>query len=163
MAWCCFHLLLLLGVGDNCEILNFSQRHLTGHPWTYFRNFWFCWIFFHAKLPPRTPHCKNRFCKSKGSPLWMLKKSSNQVFIKAIMWWHLVSRFQNGIILWFDLKNFFSNIQRRDPLDLQILQNQKFLKYVQECPVKCLWLKSKIGQLLPTPTRKRKGTDVHAT
>ena len=54
-----------------------------------------------------------------------------------------------------------------DPLDLKkrflqcwgvilhekkILQNQKFLKYVQECPVKCLWLKSKIAQLSPTPT-----------
>ena len=32
----------------------------------------------------------------------------------------------------------------------KILQNQKFLKYVQECPVKCLWLKSKIAQLSPT-------------
>ena len=27
----------------------------------------------------------------------------------------------------------------------------KFLKYIQECPVKCLWLKSKIAQLSPTP------------
>ena len=43
-----------LGVGDNCAILDFSQRHLTGHSWTYLRNFWFCRIFFHAKLPPRT-------------------------------------------------------------------------------------------------------------
>ena len=34
----------------------------------------------------------------------------------------------------------------------KILQNQKFLKYVQECPVKCLWLKSKIAQLSPNPT-----------
>ena len=34
----------------------------------------------------------------------------------------------------------------------KILQNQKFLKYVQECPVKCLWLKSKIAQLSPIPT-----------
>ena len=32
------------------------------------------------------------------------------------------------------------------------LQNQKILKYVQECPVKCLWLKSKIAQLSPIPT-----------
>ena len=30
---------------------------------------------------------------------------------------------------------------------------KKFLKYVQECPVKCLWLKTKIAQLSPTPTR----------
>ena len=35
----------------------------------------------------------------------------------------------------------------------KILQNQKFLKYVQECPLKCLWLKTKIAQLSPTPTR----------
>ena len=61
-------------------------------------------------------------------------------------------------------RNLFFNIQRGDPLNLQkqflqcrggniawkkILQNQKFLKlkYIQECPVKCLWLKSKIAQL----------------
>ena len=36
----------------------------------------------------------------------------------------------------------------------QKLQNQKFIKYVQECPVKCLWLKSKIAQLSPMPTVK---------
>ena len=36
----------------------------------------------------------------------------------------------------------------------QILQNQKFLKYVQECPVKCLWLKSKIAHLSDPPTMK---------
>ena len=35
---------------------------------------------------------------------------------------------------------------------IKILQNQKILKYVQECPVKCLWLKSKIAQLSPIPT-----------
>ena len=51
-----------LGVGDNCAILDFSQRHLTGHSWTYLRNFWFCRIFFHAKLPPAT-----------AKTLWMLK------------------------------------------------------------------------------------------
>ena len=33
-------------MGDNCAILDFSQRHLTGHSWTYFRNFWFCMEFF---------------------------------------------------------------------------------------------------------------------
>ena len=33
----------------------------------------------------------------------------------------------------------------------KILQNQKFLKYVQECPVKCLWLKSKIAKLSDPP------------
>ena len=27
-----------VGVGDNCAILDFSQRHLTGHSWTYLRN-----------------------------------------------------------------------------------------------------------------------------
>ena len=38
----------------------------------------------------------------------------------------------------------------------KILQNQKFLKYVQECPfnIKCLWLKSKIAQLSPPPSVK---------
>ena len=46
--------LVLLGGGDNCAILDFSQRHLTGHSWTYLRNFWFCRIYFRAKLPPRT-------------------------------------------------------------------------------------------------------------
>ena len=30
-----------VGVGDNCAILDFSQRHLTGHSWIYLRNFWF--------------------------------------------------------------------------------------------------------------------------
>ena len=29
-----------VGGGDNCAILDFSQRHLTGHSWTYLRNFW---------------------------------------------------------------------------------------------------------------------------
>ena len=34
----------------------------------------------------------------------------------------------------------------------KILRFWKSLKYVQECPVKCLWLKSKIAQLSPPPT-----------
>ena len=38
------------------------------------------------------------------------------------------------------------------------LQNQKFLKYVQECPVKCLWLKSKIAQLSAPPSGVRDTT-----
>ena len=33
----------------------------------------------------------------------------------------------------------------------KILRFWKSLKYVQECPVKCLWLKSKIAQLSPPP------------
>ena len=56
----------LLGSGDNCAILDFSQRHLTGHSWTYLRNFWFCRIFFHAKLPPGT--AKTVFENPKGPP-----------------------------------------------------------------------------------------------
>ena len=77
---------------------------------------------------------------------------------------------------WFE--DFF-NIQRGDPLDLQkrflqcgvrggnfarkkIQQNQKFLKYVQGCPVKCLWLKFKISQLSPTPNNRSKWKQHHA-
>merc|ERR1712155_207931 len=33
--------------------------------------------FFSCKITP--PHCKNRFCKSKGSPLWMLKNKFLQI------------------------------------------------------------------------------------
>ena len=41
-------------------------------------------------------------------------------------------------------------------LHKKIMQSQKFLKYVQECPfnIKCLWLKSKIAQLSPPPSVK---------
>ena len=52
-----------VGVGDNCAILDFSQRHLTGHSWTYLR---FCRIFFRSKLPPRT--AKTVFANPKGPP-----------------------------------------------------------------------------------------------
>ena len=69
---------------------------------------------------------------------------------------------------------FFFNIQRGDPLDFQKrflqcggnfarkknLQNQKFLHYVQECPVKCLWLKSKIAHLSPTPNNDDNDYDI---
>ena len=41
----------------------------------------------------------------------------------------------------------------------KILQNQKFLKYVQECPVKCLWLKSKIAQFSYPPILVLKDVD----
>ena len=86
-----------VGMGDNCAILDFSQRHLTGHSWTYLRNFWFCRIFFRAKLPPRT--AKTVFANPKGPPFGCWKKNSlNQIFIKA-MWWHLLSWLQNGITL----------------------------------------------------------------
>ena len=40
----------------------------------------------------------------------------------------------------------------------KILQNQKFLKYVQECPVKCLWLKSKIAHLSDPPNEGQSTT-----
>ena len=88
---------LRVGMGDNCAILDFSQRHLTGHSWTYLRNFWFCRIFFRAKLPPGT--AKTVFENPKGPPFGCWKKnSSDQVFIKAMLW-HLFSLFQNGITL----------------------------------------------------------------
>ena len=65
-------------MGDNCAILDFSQRHLTGHSWTYLRNFWFCRIFS-CKITPQ--HCKNRFFKSKGSPIF--KSSFYQSHVMA--------------------------------------------------------------------------------
>ena len=45
--------------------------------------------------------------------------------------------------LWIDKKGFCMK---------KILHNQKFLKYVQECSVKCFLLKSKIAQFSPPPT-----------
>ena len=38
---------IILGMGDNCAILDVTQRHLTGHSWTYLRDFWFS-----RKYPP---------------------------------------------------------------------------------------------------------------
>merc|ERR1712218_519868 len=63
---------LIVGMGDNCAILDFSQRHLTGHSWIYLRNFWFCRIFFRAKLPPGT--AKTVFENPKGPPFGCSKK-----------------------------------------------------------------------------------------
>ena len=45
--------------------------------------------------------------------------------------------------LWIDKKGFCMK---------KILHNKKFLKYVQECSVKCFLLKSKIAQFSPPPT-----------
>ena len=42
--------------------------------------------FFSCKITPR--HCKNRFCKSIGSPLWMLKKN---VFKSSFYQSHVVA------------------------------------------------------------------------
>ena len=50
--------------GDNCAILDFSQRHLTGHSWTYLRDFQKRRIFFFEKLPPCT--AKTVFENPKG-------------------------------------------------------------------------------------------------
>ena len=54
---------------DNCAIMDFNKRHLTGHSWTYLRNFWSCRIFFRAKLPPGTAKTfgcwKTKFFKSR--------------------------------------------------------------------------------------------------
>ena len=101
----------LLGGGDNCAILDFSQRHLTGHSWTYLRDFQKRRIFFLKNYPPAL---QKPFLKiQRGDPLDVEKKiSSNQVFIKAMLW-HSVSRFQNGITLryWkYFLKIFFQKI-----------------------------------------------------
>ena len=53
--------------------------------------------FFFEKLPPGI--AKTVFENPKGPHFGCWKKNYlNQVFIKA-MWWHLVSRFQNGITL----------------------------------------------------------------
>ena len=103
-----------LGVGDNCPILDFIQRHLTGHSRTYLRNFWFCRIFFCAKLPPAL---QKPFLKIQRVPPLDVEKnfSSNQVFIKAMLW-HLLSRFQNGITLRYCkyfLKIFFQKIEKK--------------------------------------------------
>ena len=97
-----------LGVGDNCAILDFSHRHLTGHSWTYLRNFWFCRIFS-CKITPQ--HCKNRFFKSKGSPIF--KSSFYQSHMMAFgltipKWyntWVLQIFFVN--IFFFDWKKIF--------------------------------------------------------
>ena len=115
---------LLLGGGDNCAILDFSQRHLTGHSWTYLRDFQKRRIFFFEKLPPCT--AKTVFENPKGGAFGCAKT---------------VFAVRGG------------NFARK-----KILQNQKFLKYVQECPVKCLWLKSEIAQLSYHPTLSPKVT-----
>jgi len=63
--------------------------------------------------------------------------------------WRFFSASRGGT-LWICKKRFLQcrggNFARK-----KILQNQKFLNYVQECPVKCLWMKSKIAQLSPMP------------
>ena len=106
-------------MGDNYAILDFSQRHLTGHSWTYLRNFWFCRFFFDAKLPPRT--AKTVFANPKAPPFGFEKifffKSPKIIFLakpfdrnsshdsKKV--WHLGIRNIFGNIF---LKNIFKNI-----------------------------------------------------
>ena len=67
-----------VGGSDKCAILDFSQRHLTGHSWTYLRNFWFCRIFFRPKLPPCT--AKTVFENPKGPPFWCWKYFFQNIF-----------------------------------------------------------------------------------
>ena len=96
-----------IGGGDNCAILDFSQRHLTGHSWTYLRNFWFCRIFFRAKLPPRT--AKTVFANPKGPPFGCWKKN----FFKSSFYQSHVVAFVLTIPKWYNtwvLQIFFVNI-----------------------------------------------------
>ena len=96
-----------IGMGDNCAILDFSQRHLTGHSWTYLRNFWFCRIFFHAKLPPGT--AKTVFENPKGPPFGCWKKK----FFKSSFHQSHVMAFGLTIPKWYNtwvLQIFFVNI-----------------------------------------------------
>merc|ERR1712155_384934 len=59
--------LYLVGGGDNCAILDFSQRHLTGHSWTYLRDFQKRRIFFLKNYPPAQQ--KPFFLNQRPSPL----------------------------------------------------------------------------------------------
>ena len=94
-------------MGDNCAILDFSQKHLTGHSWIYLRNFWFCRIFFRAKLPPGT--AKTVFANPKGPPFgcW------NFFFVKSSFYQSHVIALGLTIPKWYNtwvLQIFFVNI-----------------------------------------------------
>ena len=68
-------------------------------------------IFFFWKITPW--HCKNRFWKSKGSPLWMLKKKSfNSSFYQShVMAFGLtIPKWYNSWVLQIFLKNIWSKI-----------------------------------------------------
>ena len=67
--------------------------------------------FFFWKITPL--HCKNRFWKSKGSPLWMLKKKSfNSSFYQShVMAFGLtIPKWYNSWVLQIFLKNIWSKI-----------------------------------------------------
>ena len=101
------------------------------HPQAILRHIWEtsknAEFFFLKNYPPAL---QKPFLKiQRGGPLDVEKKiSSNQVFIKAMLW-HSVSRFQNGITLryWkYFLKIFFQKIGKN------ILKNIFDTKYLQK-------------------------------
>ena len=98
---------ILLGVGDNFAILDFSQRHLTGHSWTYLRDFQKRRIFFFEKLPPCT--AKTVFENPKGGAFGCWKKK----FFKSSFYQSHVMAFGLTIPKWYNtwvLQIFFVNI-----------------------------------------------------
>ena len=98
---------LKLGGGDNCAILDFSQRHLTGHSWTYLRDFQKRRIFFFEKLPPCT--AKTVFENPKGGAFGCWKKK----FFKSSFYQSHVVAFVLTIPKWYNtwvLQIFFVNI-----------------------------------------------------
>ena len=95
--------------------------------------------FFFLKNYP--PALQKPFLKiQRGGPLDVEKKnSSNQVFIKAMLW-HSVSRFQNGITLryWkYFLKIFFQKIGKN--ILKNIFEPNIYKKYLQYPSVIPFW------------------------
>ena len=98
---------LLLGGSDKCAILDFSQRHLTGHSWTYLRDFQKRRFFFFEKLPPCT--AKTVFENPKGGAFGCWKKK----FFKSSFYQSHVMAFGLTIPKWYNtwvLQIFFVNI-----------------------------------------------------
>ena len=81
-------------IGQCCISARGTQQDILGHIWG---TSGFAGFFFVQNYPPAL---QKPFLKiQRVPPLDVLKKnSSNQVFIKAMLW-HLFSRFQNGITL----------------------------------------------------------------
>ena len=69
--------------------------------------------FFSCKITP--PHCKNHFCKSKGSPLWMLKIKILQIILHMMAFGHTIPKWYNTWVLQIFFVNtwcqkYFQNI-----------------------------------------------------
>ena len=87
--------------------MDFSQRHLTGHSWTYLRDFQKRRIFFFEKLPPCT--AKTVFENPKGPPFGCWKKK----FFESSFYQSHVVAFVLTIPKWYNtwvLQIFFVNI-----------------------------------------------------